>query len=102
MKRDRQVIQVSDNNILVCKNVSPDKSGVGFYGRKAKFGEIIEFKESELELEAVKQFFACGKLKILYRNFEPTTEDMKVHLNSPEAMMNKIALLDNVWEIFIS
>ena len=102
MKRVRQVVKPSDNNILVCKNVSADGSGIGFHGRKAKFGEIIEFKESELELDAVKQFFAQGKLRILYRNFEPTTEDMKIYLSSPEAGINKIELMDNVWEVFIS
>ncbi len=102
MKRVRQVVKSSDNNILVCKNVSADKSGIGFHGRKAKFGEIIEFKESELELDMVKQFFAHGKLRILYRNFEPTTQDMKTYLSSPEAAVNKIELMDNVWEIFIS
>ena len=102
MKRGRQAVRVSDNNILVCKNVSPDGAGIGFHGRRAKFGEIIELKESELELDAVKQFFAQGKLRILYRNFEPVTEDMKVYLSSPEAGMNKIELMDNVWEVFIS
>ena len=92
----------ASNNILVCKNVSPNKAGIGFLGRKAKFGEIIEFKESELDLDEVKQFFARGMLKILYKNFEPVTQDMRIYLNSPEAGMNKVELIDNVWEIYIS
>jgi len=92
----------ASNNILVCKNVSADRAGVGFLGRRAKFGEIIEFKERELELDEVKQFFAGGRLKILYKNFEPVTQDMRAYLNSPEAGMGKIELMDNVWEVFIS
>lgn len=102
MKRVRQTVGPSEDNILVCKNVSPDGSGVGFHGRKAKFGELIEFKERELQFDSVRQFFAQGKLKILYRNFEPTTPDMKAYLSSPEAAIGKIELMDNVWEIFIS
>jgi len=90
------------NNILVCKNVSADKAGIGFLGRNAKFGEIIEFRESELELDEIKQFFAMGRLRILYRNFEPVTDDMKMYLNSPESGMSKVELLDNVWEVYIS
>lgn len=92
----------ASSNILVCKNVSPDRAGVGFLGRSAKFGGIIEFRESELELDQVKQLFATGRLRILYRNFEPVTDDMRMYLNSPEAGMNKVELLDNVWEVFIS
>ena len=92
----------ASSNILVCKNVSADKVGIGFLGRRAKFGEIIEFKESELELDEVKHFFATGRLKILYKNFEPVTQDMRIYLNSPEAGMNKVELIDNVWEIYIS
>ena len=92
----------ASNNILVCKNVSADRAGIGFLGRSAKFGEIIEFKESELDLDQVKQFFSRGMLKILYRNFEPVTQDMRIYLNSPEAGMGKVELMDNVWEIFIS
>lgn len=90
------------NNILVCKNVSADRAGIGFLGRRAKFSEIIEFKENELELDEVKQFFAKGRLKILYRNFEPVTDDMRTYLNSPESGMNKVELIDNVWEVYIS
>ena len=71
-------------------------------GRSAKVGEIIEFKESELDLDEVKQCFARGMLKILYKNFEPVTQDMRTYLNSPEAGMSKVELLDNVWEVYIS
>lgn len=100
-KKGRSPSQLS-SNILVCKNVSSNRVGIGFLGRRAKFGEIIEFKESELDLDQVKQFFSRGMLKILYRNFEPVTNDMRIYLNSPEAGMNKVELLDNVWEVYIS
>ena len=96
------MVAKASNNILVCKNVSADRAGIGFLGRSAKFGQIIEFKESELELDEVKQFFSRGRLKILYRNFKQVTDDMRIYLNSPEAGMNKVELLDNVWEVFIS
>jgi len=102
MGKRRGMPDKTSNNILVCKNISSDKAGIGFLGRKAKFGEIIEFRESELGLDEVKQFFAMGRLRILYKNFEPVTQDMRIYLNSPEAGVNKIELLDNVWEIFIS
>ena len=102
MGKRRGVVNKASNNILVCKNISSDKAGIGFLGRRAKFGEIIEFKESELELSEVKQFFAHGRLKILYKNFEPVTQDMRIYLNSPEAGINKVELIDNVWEIYIS
>ncbi len=102
MGKRKGMVARASSNILVCKNVSADRAGIGFLGRKAKFGEIIEFKESELELDEVKQFFVRGRLKILYRNFEPVTDDMKLYLNSPESGMNKVELLDNVWEVYIS
>lgn len=102
MGKRRGMPSRASNNILVCKNVSADRAGIGFLGRMAKFGEIIEFKESELDLDEVKQFFARGRLKILYKNFEPVTQDMRTYLNSPEAGMGKVELMDNVWEIFIS
>ena len=92
----------ASSNFLVCKNVSADRAGIGYLGRSAKFGEMIEFKESELELDEVKQFFARGRLKILYKNFMPVTNDMRIYLNSPESGINKVELLDNVWEVFIS
>ena len=102
MGKRRGMSNRASNNFLVCKNVSADRAGIGFLGRSAKFGEIIEFKESELELDAVKQFFAKGRLKILYRNFKPVTDDMRIYLNSPESGINKVELIDNVWEVFIS
>jgi len=102
MGKRRGMPTKASSNILVCKNVSADRAGIGFLGRSAKFGEIIEFKESELELDQVRQFFSRGRLKILYRNFAPITDDMRVYLNSPEAGMNKVELIDNVWEVYIS
>lgn len=102
MGKRRGMPSRASNNILVCKNVSPDRAGIGFLGRRAKFGEIIEFKESELELDEVKQFFSRGRLRILYKNFEPVTHDMRAYLNSPEAGMSKVEHLDNVWEVYIS
>ena len=102
MGKRRGMVSRASNNILVCKNVSADKAGIGFLGRNAKYGQIIEFKESELELDEIKRFFAQGRLRILYKNFEPVTQDMRIYLNSPESGINKVELLDNVWEVFIS